>query len=168
MKARVSPLELHSYFVTEVSCTANPKYDPAKPPQLELEDLQVETRACPPKTNGNDEQDMWRLLLTLRQNVSPEKNAPYNFFILMQGWFSVQAGAFVPEQTPQLVETTGSSILYGVAREMLRSIMATGPYLPLILPSVSFHPAAPAIPEKEVVKTKESPPKKIKPRIAKK
>lgn len=153
MKARVSPLELHSYFVTEIGCTANSGYDAEKETLLSFEDLQVETRSCPPKTDGNDEENLWRVLLTARQNVGPEKNAAYNFFILLQGWFSVSK-SFPSEAIPQLVETTGGSILYGVAREILRNVMASGPYLPLLLPSVSFHPAAPApTPAAEVSRT---------------
>jgi len=168
MKARVSPLELHSYFVTEIGCTANSRYDPTASVKLEFEDLQVTATACPPNSDGNHEESMWRVLLSAKQNVLPEKNSPYNFHITIQGWFSVKKGAFPEDKITQLIEITGSSILFGVAREMLRTVMATGPYLPLLLPSISFHPAAPVIGEKAEKKISDSVAKKPKPRIAKK
>ncbi len=156
MKARLSPLDLHSYFVTEVQCTSNPKYRPDDEIALEFSDLQVETRVCDPKTDGNDEEDMWKVILIARQNVGAEKNSPYNFSIILQGWFGTKVEELGPEKTRQLMETTGGSILFGTAREVLRNIMATGPYLPLLLPSVSFHPCAP----EATLKPKIAPPKK--------
>ncbi len=144
MKARLSPLDLHSYFVIDVGCTANPAYQPDKPVLLELEDQIVETALATPGSEGNDEKDAYRVVLHIRQKAPPEKNAPYNFHIVLHGWFGVHPG--VPADTcAQLVETTGGSILFGVAREILRNLMATGPYLPILLPSVSFHPNAPEL-----------------------
>jgi preprotein translocase subunit SecB len=145
MKARVSPLELQAYFVTAIGCTANSEFDPEKPTHIAIEELAIEAH-MPPRSGGEDKDSAWKVLLTLRQNLPPERNAPYNFHIVLQGWFAVLADS--PEdQSAQLVETTGGSILYGVAREILRSTMAAGPYLPMLLPSVSFHPMAPEIPD---------------------
>ncbi|MES2568600.1 MAG: protein-export chaperone SecB [Verrucomicrobiota bacterium] len=141
MKARISPLEFHGSFATGLGFNANPQFDPSKPSNLSFTDLDIEVNAYAPGTPQNEDSTAWHVTLRVKQNVGPEKNAPYNFFLDLQGSFTVRA-QFDAEKVPQLIETTGGSILFGSAREILRSVLATGPYLPLLLPAISFHPLA--------------------------
>ena len=142
MKAKVSQLELNAYFVTGLGFTANPQFDPKKPSQLGFEDLGIEVFAYPPGTPENADTARWCVSLSIKQNVGPEKNSPYNFFIDLQGLFTVR-GNILPEKIRGFMENTASAVLYGTAREILRGSFATGPYLPLILPAVVFVPDAP-------------------------
>ena len=54
------------------------------------------------------------------------------------GLFQVAAD-YPADKVPWMVETNATSVLYGTAREMLRSVMTTGPYPPLLLPTGSFY-----------------------------
>ena len=135
MKPRSAPLECLGYFVTEMAVEANPKHDPGKNKSLNVNDVQVDANAI--RHEGGDN-SRWRVVLTIKQEVDAEKNAPYNFRLGMMGEFRV--GVKVAEDVAErLIRTNASSILYGAAREILRTAMATGPFPPLLLPSVSFY-----------------------------
>ena len=84
-----------------------------------------------------------------QQNLPVEKNAPYHFAIEVVGFFRWLKA----DQSDSLKETVfvhAASMLYGVAREVLRENMARGPFSPMILPTVNFmdgEPARPALPK---------------------
>ncbi|MGA8659628.1 MAG: protein-export chaperone SecB [Chthoniobacterales bacterium] len=128
-----SPLELVHYFVTDVGISANKDFDPEKEVKLDLADLN-----CVNKVRSVEGKDLtWRISLRVQQETSTEKNSPYNFWIRVNGLFKLNP-TFPKEKAERFVTTNGTAILYAVAREALRSVMANGPYLPLLLPSVSF------------------------------
>lgn len=138
MNAHPSPLKCTCYFVTDLVVTANPEHDPKKPPSLDFRDLLVDCRTeKPKKSEGEKEQQLWRISLRVAQNVDPEKNSPYNFTVSILGQFVVHP-EYPKEKTEQLVTINGSSLLYTTVREILRSAMSHGPFPPLILPTVCF------------------------------
>src|SRR5439155_22261424 len=71
-------------------------------------------------------------------------NVPYFFSLELVGFFEV-AEAVPDDRIDRLVKTNGPSMLYGIAREVVRDITSRGPYLGVLLPSVSFYepPTAP-------------------------
>ena len=128
------PLECLGYFVTSVAVTANPSHKPSEKVVLSSDDLTVAAKcACTDKATRH-----WHVQLTIRQAVGPDKNAPYNFRLVMIGEFEVVNG-FPAEQERRLVETNACSMLMGAAREVLRAAMSSGPYKPLLLPTWSFY-----------------------------
>ena len=151
MQAIPSPLKCRGYFVTELMITANPAHDIKGSAKLDFKDLQIESSAeALPSESGAR---MWRVLLQVRQNVGAEKNAPYNFAVVLLGHFEVHP-EYPADKVRSLVSINGSSILYSAARQMLRDAMQNGPFAALLLPTVSFNePAQPAIPAK-VAETK--------------
>jgi len=130
-----SPLELIHYFVTDLAVSANKEHDPEKEVKLALADLHCinEVRKI------EDQRSTWRIFLRVQQDTPPEKNSPYNFRIELTGLFELDSG-YPQERAERFVTANGTAILYAVAREALRSGMANGPYLPLLLPSVHFVP----------------------------
>lgn len=137
MQAHPSPLKCRGYFVTELALTANPDYDVNKPSALDFKDLQVTSTADILPQEKEPRKSVWRLLLRVHQNVGIEKNAPYNFALVLLGHFEVHPD-YPADKAKQLAEVNGSSILYSVARQILRDAMNNGPFRPLILPTVSF------------------------------
>lgn len=135
MKPHASPIVCENYFVTEMSLSANNTYAPEKDSDLDLSDLLVESNI----TRLGPDDDCWAVIMSVEQNASPEKNAPYNFVIRLMGLFSMAEG-LTPEKTEQLLLTNGSSILFAATREILRDMTSKGPYAPLLLPSLSFFP----------------------------
>jgi precorrin-4 methylase len=55
------------------------------------------------------------------------------------GIFAFLDGAVTSEKEEQFVQVNGSSILYGAAREFLRSMTTLGPWGSAIIPGVSFY-----------------------------
>jgi preprotein translocase subunit SecB len=135
MKGHPSPLKCRGYCVTELALTANPQHQPREKVSLDFADLTIEAsaEAVTPKEGAS----FWRVALRVCQNVGPDKNSPYNFAIALLGTFDVHP-EFPAERAKQLVETNGSSILYGAARQILRDAMSSGPYRSLLLPTASF------------------------------
>jgi preprotein translocase subunit SecB len=128
------PLECLGYFVTALTVSANPNHKPKEKVALTSDDLTVTAKcACTDKATRH-----WHVQLMIRQAAGPDKNAPYNFRLVMIGEFEVKNG-FPPDHERRFVETNACSILMGAAREVLRAAMSSGPYLPMLLPTWSFY-----------------------------
>jgi len=151
MQAIPSPLKCRGYFVTEMMITANPECDVKQPSKLDFKDLQIESSA--EVLSAESGERLWRVLLQLRQNVGPEKNAAYNFAIVLLGTFEVHP-EYPTDKVRKLVSINGSSILYSAARQMLRDAMHNGPFTALLLPTVSFNESAQAAAPLEVSEPK--------------
>lgn len=135
MKPTASLINCTNYFVSEMSLSASSTYDPEKDSNLELADLHVESDLSLVKPN----EPLWAVTMSVEQNVTAEKNAPYNFVVRLVGFFTIVEG--VPkERIEKLLLTNGSSILFAAAREILRDMTSKGPYSPLLLPTLSFFP----------------------------
>ena len=101
----------------------------------------------------------WQVILKLAHQPPAEANVPYRFTAEIVGFFILTDG-FPEDRIERLVKTNGSSMLYGVLREIIRATTARGPYSAIILPSTSFYeaekkpetPAQPPVasPEKKV------------------
>jgi preprotein translocase subunit SecB len=129
-----SQLELQNYFITTLNLTANRSYDGQKPRAACISDLLVEPFF------KFDEKDArhWQVTLKVTYRPGPDVNAPYHFAVEIVGLFQVNTD-YPSDKVSWLVETNASSVLYSTAREMLRSVMASGPYPPLLLPAGSFY-----------------------------
>jgi preprotein translocase subunit SecB len=142
---RTAPIMLENYFVTELTLTANKDFDPEKAPDLDLESFKVTPTHLP------DEKDKrhWQVTLRIQHQPTVEAPAPYAFALVLVGFFAVHPD--VPEETiERVVKTNGSSMLYGAAREIVRSLTAQGPFGQVVLPSLSFYQPKPTIAEESV------------------
>lgn len=131
-----SPLDLHYYYTSSLSFSVNKDFK-SKGPILPGENLHIEVDVRDLNDPG---QPRWLVTLLVRQHASEEQ--PYSFSVELEGYFSVSRH-FDEAGTQKLLRTNGAAILYGVAREMIRSLTAHGPYMPAFLPSVGFRPAEP-------------------------
>ena len=143
-----SALQLRNYIVTELSVSANRTFDPDKKVQLGLPDVTVESECVADKKDGR----AWQIVLRIKQAQSAESNSPYFFMIEMAGFFMVSK-AVSDERVAEFVEVNGASVLYSTAREVLRSTMAMGPYLPILLPAGCFFDPQPKNEDKKAVET---------------
>ena len=132
---RPVPLYLAHAFTSEVAVQASPVAKLDQPTTLTLEDLRCEhTTHRPTEVHPH-----WRVRLKLQQDATAANNAPYSFRISLEGWFGL-AKDFPEDQAERFVTINGTAILYGQAREQLRSVMSAGPFGPIILPTVTFAP----------------------------
>jgi preprotein translocase subunit SecB len=133
---RSSPLQLLRYFVEEISCTSNPSYDVEKDIEVLPDQFRVDTNVTPP---GDNELGSWTVQLLIRQQIGSNQNFPYEFTLSMIGFFICTKN--LPDSWSQeyFVRINGSSLLYGVAREIIRATTARGPWSDLIVPTLSFY-----------------------------
>jgi len=129
---KLAPLQLESYFLTEVTLRANQAFDCKKPIQFGEGDLEV-SHECHVLPN---DAERWQVTLNLKLQAPPEANPAYYFNLQVVG--VVWAMPVLAEHTERVVRTNGPSMLFGAAREMIRDLTARGPFAPMLLPSVSF------------------------------
>jgi len=134
-KPKPSLLDCQKYFVSDLTLLANRDFDHTKPISLEWTDLDIESSVVDAGGEGRG----WQVTLFIRQDVGIDKNSPYNFSVELVGRFRLEPVRGVKVNDPEkFVRINGSSLLYGVAREVIRNLTALGPFVPLLLPTVSF------------------------------
>jgi preprotein translocase subunit SecB len=150
----LSPLQLHRYFVEEISCKANPDFDKDK--DVKVKDFQVFF-----ETSEDKNPLLRKIRLTVTQDISKDGNEPFAFKVVMVGFFEVIKDFFEsqgPEKTDRLVTVNGPALLYSSARELLALITGRGPYqdqsINILLPSITFLQFKPMKPVKEPKQTK--------------
>jgi preprotein translocase subunit SecB len=131
---RKSPLQLVRYFVSEISCVARSDFKPGSEIQFSADQFSVVPEVRAPKNSGGH----WTIKLTINQTVALDQNFPYEFKLVILGTFD--CGDEMPPGISKetFVEVNGCSILYGVAREMIRATTARGPWADLMVPTISF------------------------------
>ena len=80
--------------------------------------------------------------MTISQKLKEGQNFPYKFDLSLIGFFACNDGFSSPADEEHFVRVNGSSMLYGAARELVRSLTARGPWGELFLPSISFYDKA--------------------------
>ena len=134
---KLSPLDLCRYFVTESTYSANPEFDPEKAIEVAIDQLSVETSITKIDVDVPGRVG-WSVELNLSYQLSPKQNYPYNYSLHVVGLFS--SPAEVPDglDDERLVRVNGCSMLYGIAREIVRGQTAAGPWGEVLIPTVSF------------------------------
>jgi preprotein translocase subunit SecB len=80
----------------------------------------------------------WKILLEIDFGKNEAITASYYGSIAVVGFVEVDS-SYPEDQIADLVKITGSSLLFGAAREMLAIVTSRGPYKTLLLPSISFY-----------------------------
>jgi preprotein translocase subunit SecB len=134
-----APLQLEHYFVSDLHFSVNRTFDAAKAPELKYEHLTVQS------TFLQDDKDASKWQITLRVGHQPAAtvNSPYSFSVEIVGFFFALPTYKYDKE--QLIKTNAPAILYGVAREFVRTVTASGlHHFGVLLPSVSFFEPLPA------------------------
>ena len=131
-----APISLIEYFATDLAFSANPNFAPDKPTEMKESEFGVDVRLqrAPEVT----EEHRWQLTLEIKCQTAPETNFPYSFRLVMVGFFSA-ASTVKPEDEERMVKIQGASVLYSMAREIVRAVTGRGPHRPVMLPTVSFY-----------------------------
>ncbi len=130
---KLSPLKLTSYFCSDISFSANPDFDPTKPVELKIAEFSCNHKLEPVK--GADRQ--YQVGLSVKHQISKKSNSPCSYGVELIGFFEI-AESFPAEKREQAVRVNAPSVLYGIAREIVRSVTTHGPFNAVIVPTVSF------------------------------
>jgi len=135
---KAAQIELTNYFVSDLQFTANHCFDPEKPSNVAVDDLQVTNQATPKEGDPRN----WQITLRIALNVPADHNVPYSFLVEMIGFIQV-ADSVKEENIGRLVRINGASLIFSAAREIVRAVTSRGPFKPLLLPTVTFWEAKP-------------------------
>jgi preprotein translocase subunit SecB len=140
---RISPLKLKRYIVEEIHVVARTLVlaEPQPVPELLADDLEVAVEHFQNEAFPNEM--LCRLLIKLKES---EKPVPYAFAIRIGGLFEIGTEGLSTQQRDTHIRFSMPSLLWAVARDVLVTQMAKGPYPPVILPVVTF------LPEHELLK----------------
>ena len=127
-----SPLQLKQYFFTKINCEADLNYKDPNPKAGNKLEVKVRSNIAPRKDNEKD----WRVILDINVS-SPDKPMPYKLDLQVTGFFEVVTG-YPENKVRELIRITGASLLYSGAREFVLGITSRGPWVPVLLPTISF------------------------------
>lgn len=135
-----SRLQLLRYVASEMSCNANPAFNPEKAFDPAESQPSVKVSVNLAEKSPGAEANLWKLELTVAMAFTTGENVPYSFKVSLLGFFAFHSNSTSnPETEEQFVRVNGSSMLYGAAREIVRSMTSRGPWEELFLPGVSFY-----------------------------
>ena len=135
-----APISLLEYFATDINLSANPAFAPDKGMEIKPEEFRVTPRTAR-ASQGNDDH-RWQVTLEIAHQAAPETNFPYAFRVVVVGFFKAESWV-KPEDEERTVHIQGTSMLYSMAREIVRALTGRGPYRPVIIPTVSFYEQKP-------------------------
>ena len=161
---QLAPIQLEGYFVRELLFAARgdatEEVGFSMQPGLNLQrdvlfnpdalTVDVQTAVAPHQTDPL----RWACILEVKSNLAPEIRFPYDFKIVLVGYFSTHPQ--LPEQARAvMVKVNAASLLYSAARELLLSATMRGAFPGVVLPTVVFglgsEPEPQQLPAPEVV-----------------
>lgn len=124
----LSSLQLKHAVFNELHLTAHP--DPKPEAQIDL---------APSITAGHHLEDAysWRVELGIKFGSQPEDGLNYSGSFTVVGFFQLNPSIPAPE-VEALATINGSSLLYGIIREMVSNLTARSANGPLLLPTLDF------------------------------
>ena len=136
-----APISLLDYFATDIALNANPAFDAARPLELRTGDFAATPTVLHSPVDNTERR--WQVALEIKQLVGEGVNYPYAYRLVLVGFFRVEMG--VPsEHEERTVRIHGASVLYGMAREIVRAFTGRGPHRAVLIPTVSFYDPPPA------------------------
>jgi preprotein translocase subunit SecB len=134
---RLSPLKLNNYFIEELHVVVRPlKLEKPTPlPELLPEDLDVMIEHF----EGENAPGHFLCHLQIKLKETG-KLIPYYFLVRLIGAFELDTQGLNRQQCDTHIQFSMPSLLWAVAREILKDQMAKGPYPPVMLPVVTFLP----------------------------
>jgi preprotein translocase subunit SecB len=136
---RPAQIALTSYFVRELQFSENQAFDAQKISTIEIDDLQL-THEAKSKT---EDRRSWELTLRIAVGAAPERNLPCSFLIEIIGLVRVDQSV-KEENIERLIGINGISLVFSVAREIVRAVTSRGQFRPILLPTVTFWEPKPA------------------------
>jgi preprotein translocase subunit SecB len=130
-----SKMQLENYFVEELSFGLNNNYklDSENLPKLASSDLEIEVRL------GEANENVSRKMCHLTISPKPKKKFPYEFKIVLIGFFEIDLKCS-EEEKAILLKSNAPSMLFTAAREILLLVTGRTRSMPLMLPTVAFLP----------------------------
>ena len=137
-----SPLELERYFVSDQAVTARHVFSPEKDIETRVEEYSVSNEAIRLPA-VEDQSEKWQVTVHIKHQPATETNFPYDFRLTIVGIFRCAIEKAEPSHIERLMKINGSSILYGMSREIIRANTERGPWSGIVIPTYSFYEPKP-------------------------
>lgn len=160
---KAAPLQLFDYKVLRMQFEANRDFDPQQHATLCFESISAIPSVKKIQEESDNEGSIWEITLHITQSIPADKNIPYEFELFIGGRIFASP-TLKPEDLEKVVNANAPALLYGVAREVVRSATSLGPYAAVILPSTNFIQE----PQKTVATKKKAAKKKVARKATKK
>lgn len=138
---KLSPIQLEAYALSDLAYRANQEHKPDQPTTYRDEDIVIDHNSV----RTAEDPRVWRVTLSLRIQPRADANAPYYVSLQLSGLVRALP-ELESDNLELLIRVNGASLLYGVAREVVRQVTSIGPFAPLLIPSVTFRPDSPTAP----------------------
>jgi preprotein translocase subunit SecB len=136
-----APITLLEYFVTDLALSANPNFTSDKPLETNEGDFAVKVHPQAAPKEADDHR--WQVTIEIIHQAAKGTNFPYAFRVVLVGFFKCESWV-KPEDEERTVKIQGASVLFGMAREIVRAMTGRGPHRAVLLPTVSFYEQAKA------------------------
>lgn len=131
-----APINLLDYFATDIALTANPGFDAKRGLEFKSADFNAEPTVLRSPTESIERR--WQVSLEIRHAPGEGVNYPYAYRVRLVGFFKVEDWVAL-ENEERTARIQGASVLYGMAREIVRALTGRGPHRPVLIPTVSFY-----------------------------
>lgn len=138
-----SPLELERYFVSDQAVTTRNVFSPDKEIETRVEEYSVSNEAIR-LSAAEDQPEKWQVTVHIKHEPAKETNFPYDFRLTIVGIFRCIIEKADPAHIERLMKINGSSMLYGMAREIIRANTERGPWNGIVIPTYSFYEPKPS------------------------
>lgn len=137
----LSPLQLIRYWVDDIEVHANRAFDPEQESENFLDEIKVgaaiDAIEPPDSINVEETGPFWMVSLTVDVGDKENVTDPYTIQLNLSG--IIQSSPHLEARAARrAVNVNGPSMLFGIARELVRAATARGPYPSVLLPSLSF------------------------------
>ena len=133
---KLAPLQLTDYFLTHLSLESNPEFNSATPADDPVETLKV-VPGCDLSDEKGEQGTEWLVSLEIDQTIPDGANLPYAFSLQIYG-FVLASPHIEFAKLKRIVHANGPAMLFGAAREIIRSATGLGRWPAVIIPSTNF------------------------------
>lgn len=136
----LAPLQLIRYWIDDLEIHAHRQFDVENEESDFLDSLDVNANVSeldPPEGISGDLGLFWLVSLSIKVGDDAKVTDPYDIRLNLSGIVQTSP-KLVSENLRRIVDVNGPSMLFGVAREIVRNLTASGPFPAVLFPSVSF------------------------------
>jgi len=147
---KLSPLQLAYYRVVELSVSTRFDIDPMTNPSDAIQNQIDATLQFNHDVEEDDEEtSAWTINLSLDFVPEEKDNSPYEFHVGLFGVFRCSNILPAGLDAERMVGINGTSVIYGIARELIHGITEKSLWGDLTLPTMSFTDFREMLPKEE-------------------
>lgn len=147
---KLSPLQLAYYRVVELSVSARLEIDRDQPESHAIcDEMQASLEVHHDEDEDSEETSSWTVSLQLEFTPVDDDNSPYEFRVGLFGVFRCAKTLPSGLDAERMVGINGTSVIYGVGRELIHSLTEKSLWGALTLPTMSFTDFREMLPEEK-------------------